>query len=175
CHDHKFDPIALDDYYGMAGTLRNTVSTRKIPHGIWSGLNVRELPETPAQQSLRQQDTVAAQARIDSLKAEQQQLSQELQTLSQQLQQTDADKPKLEKRQEEIRKRQSQLPGEIRHAEFFLPAVPRAFALEDAPEPKDMPIAIRGNPYAVGRTVPRGILRVAAWEAGPVMPPAQSG
>jgi cell division protein FtsB len=175
CHDHKFDPIALDDYYGMAGTLRNTVSTRKIPHGIWSGLNVRELPETPAQQSLRQQDTVAAQARIDSLKAEQQQLSQELQTLSQQLQQTDADKPKLEKRQEKIRKRQSQLPGEIRHAEFFLPAVPRAFALEDAPEPKDMPIAIRGNPYAVGRTVPRGILRVAAWEAGPVMPPDQSG
>ena len=175
CHDHKFDPIALDDYYGMAGTLRNTVSTRKIPHGIWSGLNVRELPETPEQQTLRQQNMAAAQARIEALRSEQQQLTQELQTLQQQLQQPAADKPALEKRRDEIRKRQGQLPGDIRHAEFFLPAAPRAFALEEAPAPTDMPIAIRGNPYAVGRTVPRGILRVAAWDDGPAMPADQSG
>ncbi|MEY4187071.1 MAG: hypothetical protein RIT02_2105 [Planctomycetota bacterium] len=175
CHDHKFDPIALDDYYGMAGTLRNTISTRRIDHGIWSGLNVRELPETPEQVALRQQQTEAHQARIAALRTEQQQLSQEQQQLKQQLQQPDADKKSIETRQDEIRRRQGQLPAEIRHAEFFQPATPRAFALQDAASPAEMSIAIRGNPYAVGRTVPRGILRVAAWDGGPSMPADQSG
>ncbi len=175
CHDHKFDPIGLEDYYGMAGTLRSTVSTRKIDHGIWSGLNVRELPETAEQQRSREQARSAEQGRIASMQAEDLQLQQQLSELQGQLRQPDADKSALEKRRDELQKQQGQLRRAIRHAEFFLPAVPRAFALEDAATPVDMPIAIRGNPYAMGRVIPRGILRVAAWDAGPVMPSDQSG
>ncbi|MGV2340812.1 MAG UNVERIFIED_CONTAM: DUF1553 domain-containing protein [Planctomycetaceae bacterium] len=38
-----------------------------------------------------------------------------------------------------------------------------------------MPVAIRGNPYAAGRQIPRGVLRVATWDAGPVIPSEKSG
>ncbi|MGV3721025.1 MAG: DUF1549 domain-containing protein, partial [Actinomycetota bacterium] len=42
CHDHKFDPISLTDYYGLAGMLRSSPSTHKIPFGVWSLLNDTE-------------------------------------------------------------------------------------------------------------------------------------
>ena len=170
CHDHKFDPIGLDDYYAIAGTLRSTISTRRIDHGIWSGLNVVELPETPEQTAQREKLTADHQQRIQQLKAEQSQLQQELAELDKL---TQAEQHKA--RQQTIRQRLGQIPGEIRHAEFFAPAVPRAFAVQDAPHPTDMPIAIRGNPYAVGRVIPRGVLRVAAWDSGPAMPANHSG
>jgi hypothetical protein len=54
CHDHKFDPIGLTDYYGIAGMLRSSPSTHKIPFGVWSKLNATELPETPEQLAKRQ-------------------------------------------------------------------------------------------------------------------------
>jgi hypothetical protein len=38
-----------------------------------------------------------------------------------------------------------------------------------------MRITIRGNPYALGDTVKRGVLRVASWNEQPVIPPDQSG
>lgn len=169
CHDHKFDPIALDDYYALAGTLRSTISTRRIDHGIWSGLNVVELPETPEQTALREQALAEHRRRMEELRAEQQRLQQEQSAAT-----GTAEQPAGEQL-ENIRKRLRQLGTEITHAEFFAPAVPRAFAVQDAAGPVDMPVAIRGNPYAEGRRIPRGVLRVAAWDAGPVMPAGQSG
>jgi hypothetical protein len=38
-----------------------------------------------------------------------------------------------------------------------------------------MPVYIRGNPYAPGALVPRGTLRVAAWDRLPEIPSGQSG
>lgn len=175
CHDHKFDPIAVDDYYALAGTLRSTISTRKIDHGIWSGLNVVELPETPEQTADRTRRQAEHQARIDALQAEQQRLEQEQTQLSSIPAEPAAEREAANQRLEQIRSRLKQLPTEITHARFFAPAIPRAFAVEDAAVPVNMPIAIRGNPYAEGRRIPRGVLRVAAWDAGPVMPAAQSG
>jgi hypothetical protein len=175
CHDHKFDPIAVDDYYALAGTLRSTVSTRKIDHGIWSGLNVVELPETAEQTAARELRLAEHRQRLEALHAEKQQLEQEQTQLN-----STTDKPAAEQqaataRLEQIRRRLQQIPGDITHAEFFAPSVPRAFAVQDATVPVDMPVAIRGNPYAEGRRIPRGVLRVAAWDAGPVMPSNKSG
>ena len=39
CHDHKFDPIAQHDYYGIAGMFRSTDSTYKTDNGVWSSVN----------------------------------------------------------------------------------------------------------------------------------------
>ena len=41
CHDHKFDPISTQDYYGLAGILKNTKS---VIHSNVSTWNKRSLP-----------------------------------------------------------------------------------------------------------------------------------
>jgi hypothetical protein len=47
--------------------------------------------------------------------------------------------------------------------------------MRDGERPEDMPVYIRGNPYAPGRVVPRGTLRVASWGTFPAIPAGQSG
>ena len=142
CHDHKFDPIGLDDYYGIAGTLRSSPSSHKMPDmGVWSTLNTTDLPETPEQLAAREKLEAETQQRIASLKAEQKKLSDET----------------------------------IKHAEFFKSKVPKAFAMHDGDKPANMPIYIRGNPYAPGAVMPRGAVRVASWGKFPQIPAGQSG
>ncbi len=47
--------------------------------------------------------------------------------------------------------------------------------MRDGEQPADMPVYIRGNPYAPGAIVPRGTVRVASWEKFPEIPAGQSG
>ena len=48
CHDHKFDPITTEDYYGLAGILK---STRSVIHSNVSAWNSRPLPMSETQQA----------------------------------------------------------------------------------------------------------------------------
>lgn len=175
CHDHKFDPIGVQDYYGIAGMLRSTVSTCRIPNGIWSGIQVVELPETPEQTADRERRTAEHQAAMDRLQAERAELEKEQAAIEEQLKQPEADKDGLTRKRDEIAGRLRGYPGRITHATFFAPTVPKAFGVQDAPQVGDMPIYIRGNPYAPGATVPRGVMRVAAWGEFPSIPAGQSG
>lgn len=77
CHDHKFDPIGLVDYYGVAGMLRSSPSTHKIPFGVWSLLNSTELPETPEQLAARQKLEADHAAKLTGWKAERERLNAE--------------------------------------------------------------------------------------------------
>ena len=67
------------------------------------------------------------------------------------------------------------LESQIAHAQYFTPTVPQGFAVHDVEKPADMRIAIRGNPYALGDTVKRGVLPVASWSELPPIPANQSG
>ncbi len=235
CHDHKFDPIGLEDYYGIAGMLRSSPSTHKIPFGVWSTLNSTELPETPEQIEVRKKLEAEHAEKIASLKADQAKLTEEKKSIVDQLaklekqnnealalkatQSTDdAEDPvqgsedavedksikgtpvvedgkenkvddndsgekesqesllaSLTKQRDELTEKLKKLGTEIQHAEFFRSKVPKAFAMHDGEAPADMPVYIRGNPYAPGRIVPRGPLRVASWQAFPEIPAGQSG
>ena len=263
CHDHKFDPIDLSDYYGLAGILRSSPSTHKIPFGVWSMLNSTELPETPEQLAARQQREAERAALLAEIKAEQTRREEEkkaviaeLTELERALSQHDMvsgpkaaqekgdaegegaregkvkgkgkrkgknkdkdkgkhqDKEKeeneikpeqelvqeslnnlektpeaarpeneeLQQRKEKLVARRAELEGQlqslaarIQHAEFFRSLVPKAFAMRDGDQPADMPIYIRGNPYATGRVIPRGAVRVISWEKFPEIPAGQSG
>ena len=47
CHDHKFDPITTEDYYGLAGILK---STKSVIHSNVSTWNKRSLPLSKKQE-----------------------------------------------------------------------------------------------------------------------------
>ena len=225
CHDHKFDPIGVDDYYGIAGMLRSSPSTHKIPFGVWSTLNATELPETPEQLDQRKKLEAAHMENIASLKAEKTKFDAEKNAIIAQIASLEkasaddkaadtlrvpsADNPEtksdktvdekskqapsnpeptnhsgvsapvtldsLTKQRDELTDKLKRLDAEILHAEFFSSKVPKAFAMHDAQEPADMPVYIRGNPYAPGKIVPRGALRVASWKDFPQIPSGQSG
>ena len=195
CHDHKFDPIGLVDYYGVAGMLRSSPSTHKIPFGVWSLLNSTELPETPEQLAARQKLEADQAAKLTGWKAEREKLTTEKKSVDEQLAAIDrdsqnqaasqaggetasgtqAEKAALTKRRDELNEQLKKLGPQIQHAEFFASKVPKAFAMSDGQQPADMPIYIRGNPYAPGEIVPRGTIRVASWEQFQPIPAGQSG
>jgi Protein of unknown function (DUF1553)/Protein of unknown function (DUF1549)/Planctomycete cytochrome C len=210
CHDHKFDPIAVTDYYGIAGILRSSPSTHKIPFGVWSLLNSTELPETADQLASRKKIEVEHADKLTAMKAEQVILEAEKKSVGQELadlekiaakatqldgsqvalqldtpsgpeSQNDTSavsvksKESLIKRRDEITEQLKKLAPAIQHAEFFASKAPRAFAMHDGEQPSDMPIYIRGNPYAPGAMVPRGAIQVASWEKFPELPAGQSG
>ncbi len=193
CHDHKFDPIALPDYYGIAGMLRSSPSTHKIPFGVWSSLNTTDLPETPDQLAAREKREAEQAKKLSAMKSDRERLEGEKKSLDQELAQlekaektaestgeetsaaTPDAKASLTKRRDEVTAQLKQLGTAIQHAEFFASQVPKAFAMRDGPEPRDMPIYIRGNPYAPGNVVPRGVLQVASWSKFSEIPTGQSG
>lgn len=263
CHDHKFDPIGVEDYYGIAGMLNSSPSSHKMPDmGVWSRLNSTVLPETPAQLAARKKLEAENEQRIADWKAGQQKLTEEKAAVTKQLAAlgkptapaskvvaatdnaerettkpvfpTDSGKPQIEKtsanqtsiskastpsskdaegikaisrgvsaatppdsrangadpgrgrsksadkatltkRRDELDAELKKIAGAITHAEFFKDKTPRAFAMNDGPKPADMPIYVRGNPYAPSTVVPRGAVRVASWDKFPVIPAGQSG
>ena len=212
-------------YYGIAGMLRSSPSTRKIPFGVWSTLNATELPETPEQLEQRKELEEEHSAKIASLKAEQTKLNDEKKAIVAQIaklekaaaddkvagtlrvpsannseiknDKTDSETSKeaqsnpqrssqgtgsvpasldsFTKQRDELTEKLKKFDIEIRHAEFFSSKVPKAFAMHDGEKPADMPVYIRGNPYAPGKIVRRGALRVASWKDFPEIPGGQSG
>ena len=202
CHDHKFDPIGLEDYYGIAGILRSSPSSGKmVGFGVWSTIRSISLPETPAQLAERLKAEADHAAKIGALKAEQAKLTEENKAVVAKL--TDLEKAAqarpaaaagqsspiapaptpgplperdaLTKRRDEIAALLKTKASEIQHAEFFKSKAPKAFAMQDGERPADMPIYVRGNPYAPAAVVPRGALRVASWDKFPAIPEGQSG
>jgi hypothetical protein len=87
------------------------------------------------------------------------------------------DKPDAagKKRLDELKKEITALELRIGHGEYFHPGKPQAIAVQDAEKPADMRVTIRGNPYALGDTIPRGLVRVAMWGPQPKIPAGQSG
>jgi hypothetical protein len=228
CHDHKFDPIGLEDYYGIAGMLRSSPSAHKMPDmGVWSTLNTTILPETEKQRAARKKIEEQTHQRISDFKAEQEKLTAEKAEIVKQLaavgsgasmrqapdalraaeapqaaeasraagadvqiaraseadksapsetnQTKAAEKDALTKRRDEIDAQIKKIAGDLKHAEFFEDKTPKAFAMSDGPAPGDMPVYVRGNPYAPAAVVPRGVVRVASWEPIPKIPEGQSG
>jgi hypothetical protein len=165
CHDHKFDAIGQQDYYALAGMFRSTKTTFKTRHGIWSNIQRVPLPEL-------EQDRAVAHAHEQKLagwRKEKQKLEADSKALG--------DKPDAagKKRLDELKKEITALELRIGHGEYFHPGKPQAIAVQDAEKPADMRVTIRGNPYALGDTMPRGLVRVAMWGPQPKIPAGQSG
>ena len=166
CHDHKFDPIPQRDYYAIAGFFHSTDTVHKTRRGVWSDVNLTELPETESQQAAREERARQHAARIAAWKDERTQASSrkaELDELTgnRGAADTEVSPDRIAKERDQLADRIEQLNQQIEHAEFFAPRVPRACAVRDVELPADMRLTIRGNPRALADAVPRGVLQVA--------------
>jgi hypothetical protein len=177
----------------MAGMLRSSPSSGKmVGFGVWSTIRSVPLPESPTQLAERQKAEAEHAAKLTVHKAEQARLTEEnnavvaklaaLEKTAKATAAAAAPTPKPSPEQDALTKRRDEIAAllktkasEIQHAEFFKSKAPKAFAMQDDVKPADMPIYVRGNPYAPAAVVPRGALRVASWDKFPAIPAGQSG
>lgn len=177
CHEHKFDPVPQRDYYAMAGFFHGTSTVYKTERGVWSDVNVLDLPETESQKTERAQREKAHAERLARLKRERTESQERRKKLDELLRNNELPKEERDRLTAERNQkpgRIGQLNTEITHAEFFAPTVPRAYGVHDVEKPLNMRITIRGNPRALGEEVPRGFLQVAS-NGQPEIAHGQSG
>jgi hypothetical protein len=151
CHDHKFDPITLEDYYGMAGIFSSTRTlSGRLNLGVFSNVNAVVLPEEPEEMMARAGETreywvklTAARAKLEELRAQR--------------------KP-LEKDSDEAKRLDKEIQAANQTVKLyeFLPVVPpTAHAVQDVDTPADCRVNIRGNAHQLGREVPRRAIAIA--------------
>ena len=177
CHDHKFDPVTLQDYYALAGIFMNAESVYWTKRGVWSSLTTAELPETDAEQ--RQRDAASRQheqtcIRIKAEREEAKRCSGELAARIE----AESDKAKrepLEKEKADADKKARDLDNRLLHLDYIRPVVPVAYAPNEVKKATDTRITIRGNAHALGDSVPRGFVKAAFTGTPPAIPGGQSG
>jgi hypothetical protein len=185
CHDHKFDPITLRDYYGLAGIFSSSESTYKEQRGVWSSVTKATLPETLEQFTEReaamrehakkvadvQEQRATADARLKELAALVK-AARENPTAAAPGAKLLAD---LEKEQAEVTKTLATLDQQSWHLKYLEPSTPLAYGIKDCAEVADAHVQVRGNPHVPGPAVPRGFVAVATHGSPPPIPPDQSG
>ena len=186
CHDHKFDPIATEDYYSMAGIFK---STHALFGGSGSGvrqttklIELQDGRKEPVEQKTDYAKLIAAnQAELKSLNKKIAGLKKELkgkykndpiykETLSM-----------IKKTQATVKKNRAKLAKSKKQTGSL------AMGAKEG-KPEDAKVHIRGNVATLGKVVPRGFpqvldfsdmqidptqsgrLQLAEWIAGPANP-----
>ena len=183
CHDHKFDPVSHREYYALAGIFRSTKTLHGRLSGVFSGVNVRPLPETSDELRRRADELERYSEKLEQVKAEAAVLQQEKERLDELKKQReeaegqegseqsaeselkagaeDSADDELTEKIEEVAKKLLRANNHVKLLEFTKPGFPAAIALEDRDVPEPSPIHIQGNPHVTGVEVPRGFLAVA--------------
>ncbi|MEX2120751.1 MAG: PSD1 and planctomycete cytochrome C domain-containing protein [Pirellulales bacterium] len=137
CHDHKFDPVTIDDYYALYGFFAST----QYPYAGSEELMSKGFPRSHFVPL-----TAPEQARpaIESHQAAVRALEDQIAQLEKQ---EPVDRPKVDALKAELRILRR--PG--------LPAgVSGAYAVTEG-QPHDVPLQVRGEPRDAGPVVPRGV------------------
>ncbi len=146
CHDHKFDPISIADYYALAGIFK---STKTMDHfrvvARWHERTLA-IPEKAARQQEYQRKIDAKKREIEALRKN-----------------TGATNDKLERLRKELISLEKDKLDE-----------PTAMAVGEGTI-GDVRIHLRGNHLTLGRLVPRGFPRVLAGDSQPPMDSLHSG
>ena len=195
CHDHKFDPITLQDYYGLAGIFASTESTRKVERGVWSTVTLVTLPETLAEFTAREaalqaherevaaihQEHSLVVARIAEIgllleAAKQGSTSDQSTTPAEATASASKLSPaELEQERSDLTDKLSAFNQRLWHKDYVRPSPPAAFAVKESVEIADSRIQVRGNPHVLGDATPRGFIQAVGGAAGPEIPADESG
>ncbi|WP_373651805.1 DUF1553 domain-containing protein [Schlesneria sp. DSM 10557] len=138
CHDHKFDPITIDDYYGLYGFFSST----RYP---WPGIELDQMqrdlvPLVPAEQA--RNALIAHQNREKELEAELARLEKEL---------SEADNANRSALNQQVAAARKQVN---RHKKT-LPDIPYAYAVAEGTQVDNVAIQFKGNPETRGEVVRR--------------------
>jgi len=154
CHEHKFDPIGLDDYYGLAGIFK---STRTMEHftkiARWWENPIPTAAER-AQQQVHRRQVQQKQAEVSAL-IEKANAALAAKTASGPESQEDREK----RYPEPTRKQLKQLRDALAALEKQAPQISTAMGVTDR-EVTDVRVHIRGSHLTLGRLVPRQLPRV---------------
>jgi len=184
CHDHKFDPVTLSDYYGLAGIFASTESTYKEERGLWSSVLKVQLPETLEQftrreAALREHERKVAAVRGERIRAEARikELEPLIKAAKENAAPTADAKPlaELEKEGAELAAKVRALEQQLWHLAYLQPSPPLAFAIRDSTEIANARTQVRGNPHVLGPEVARGFVEVATHGPVPAIGNDQSG
>ena len=165
CHDHKFDPISAEDYYGLAGIFKSTLTMRKYQKVAEWHEHLLPSPEATAKQK-------AFDAKVESSKKAIADLISEANRKVNESQSTSLDESK--KKPENL---ESQYPAEtqaelkkLRDALAALqkagPNLPAAMGVTED-KVADIAVHLRGDPLKLGEVVPRRMPKVLT---GPPLP-----
>lgn len=171
CHDHKYDPIPIDDYYSLYGVFASSVEPKDLPL-IETPERTPALDEYNREVAKRETDVANYRAkRKDALVS----ASRVLAALpgldavplraAVALGPNPAERLSTKKLDAMLSTRDQQKVRElIRKVDEFKATSPnaprRAMVLTDAPSPMNPHILVRGNPANLGRAVPRQFLAV---------------
>jgi hypothetical protein len=135
CHDHKYDPIATKDYYGLYGVFTSSVEPKDLP-----------LLGAPAQTA----EYVAFQKKLSELEK----AAGDYQTKY---------KKELDEKNRKHRDELQALVRKVDAFKASSPAAPpRGMVMVDRPKPGDARVLLRGNPNTPGAIAPRQFLPILA-------------
>lgn len=136
CHDHKFDPIPMEDYYALAGIFR---STRTLVRDNVSRLVEQDLPVSPrtkAEYETHQKSVKEVEAAIKEAK-------------------------KIKKPNTEQKALLVSLDNQLKALKKSAPApLPKAISVNDEKDAGDYALCVRGNVHQLGDPVKRGFMQV---------------
>ncbi|HWB09650.1 MAG TPA: DUF1549 domain-containing protein [Pirellulales bacterium] len=139
CHDHKFDPITTEDYYGLYGIFHST----RYP---WPGIELEQKQRDLAPLVSADEARRAAEAH----KAQQEELDAEVRRLEKQRDQA-PNKEEKDKLNEEVEKARD---AAAKHSKT-LPSVPWAYSVAEASRIENVRVQYKGDPNKTGPEVPR--------------------
>ncbi len=152
CHDHKFDPIPIADYYSLYGIFASTTEPKELPL-IGEVERTPELIAYEKEQAKLDQAVVSERERrlglkLDAVKA--------VTGFSPTLRQPDR---LLDRADRDTLARLQKNADKFRAASNFAP--PRAMVVSDSSNPFDPYVFLRGSQFNHGPRVPRQFLAIA--------------
>jgi len=169
CHDHKFDPIDMTDYYAMAGIFKSTKTMDTYTKvALWHE-NDLSVEADRAKRAEAEAKRNAKKEVVDALTAGAEKLAKD---------KLPADAKPPEKWEtlfsESVKAELAKLNGELAELEKGIPELPSAMGVtEDAIV--DVALHLRGNPSKLGDIVPRHIPPVISGVAAPTFSKERSG
>ena len=169
CHDHKFDPIATADYYGLAGVFKSTRTMETFKKvAKWYENSLATAPDL-ARKAAHDQTVAARKKTIaDRIAAANEELRDEGGD--------GFDLPKMPERlyPEATRAELKRLRDELAALEKSAPEMPAAMGVSEG-QVADTPILVRGSHLTPGPIVPRRVPQVLAATEPPRFGATQSG